>query len=410
MSENNPLSDGTAAREIDYVVHLRPGRERSVLRRHPWVFAGAIERLEERDTARPGGLGAVHGADGRQLGVSIVNPGAQLALRMLRWDAGPIDADWFAGALRRAGALRERVVPQDTNAYRLLNAEGDGLPGLIIDRYADTLVVQCTALGMSRLDALWLAALKAAFPGHTILDRSQRARSDANLVRKDGTLHGEAPAGPVEVREGGLRFRVDLAAGQKTGFYLDQRENRGRIAALCRGGRMLNAFAYTGSFAVWAGAHGAREVTCVDTSAAALALAQENWNLNGLPGEGLRVVRGRAGDYLRAVEERFDVIVLDPPAFAKQHTHVARAARAYKDINLWAMKRLAPGGYLATFSCSQHVGADLFQKIVFGASLDAQVSLQWLQRFGAGPDHPVHLDHPQGEYLKGYLLRSLAAS
>ncbi len=263
MSENNALSDGTAAREIDYVVHLRPGRERSVLRRHPWVFAGAIERLEERDTARPGGLGAVHGADGRQLGVSIVNPGAQLALRMLRWDAGPIDADWFAGALRRAGVLRERVVPQDTNAYRLLNAEGDGRPGLIIDRYADNLVVQCTALGMSRLDALWLAALEAAFPGHTILDRSQRARSDANLARKDGTLRGEAPAGPVEVREGGLRFRVDLAAGQKTGFYLDQRENRGRIAALCRGGRMLNAFAYTGSFAVWAGAHGAREVTCV---------------------------------------------------------------------------------------------------------------------------------------------------
>jgi 23S rRNA (cytosine1962-C5)-methyltransferase len=209
------------------------------------------------------------------------------------------------------------------------------------------------------------------------------------------------------VEERGHRFLVDLAGGQKTGFYLDQRENRRAIGELAAGRRLLNAFAYTGAFGIYAGAGGAREVVDVETSEAALDLARETWALNGLPPEGRRAVREPAQRFLRREATSFDLIVVDPPPFARERRNVPRAARAYKDLNLWALRRLEPGGYLATFSCSQAVTPDLFQKIVFAASVDAGVRLQWIARLGAAPDHPVHLDHPEGEYLKGFLLRSV---
>ncbi len=389
-----------------YRLRLAPGRERSVLRRHPWIFSGAVGSLEASPDAQPGDLGLVLAADGRRMGVACVNPQIRLVARLLRWDDGAVDRGWFAERIAAALALRARVVPPEVTALRLVNAEGDGLPGLIVDRYAQVLVVQCLALGMSRLEPFWLPELVAQTGARSVLDRSAHGRGDANLERPDGLLAGEAPPARVEVSEHGVRWWVDLVAGLKTGFYIDQRENRRRVGELAAGARVLNAFAYTGGFGLAAGVRGAREVVDLDTSAKALALARENWGLNGLPEERLVTVHQPAQEYLRGDCGLFDLIVLDPPPFAKEPGHVTRASRAYKDINLWALKRLAPGGLLASFSCSQHISPDLFQKILFGASLDAGRPLQWLARLGAGPDHPVHLDHPQGEYLKGLLLRA----
>ncbi len=393
--------------DLPYRVHLRPGRERSVLRRHPWLFSGAIAQIEATEEARPGDMGRILSSDGRVLGVGLVNPNVALTVRLLSGGTTVVDRAWMHDRIAAALALRERVTPPETTAVRLINAEGDGLPGLVADRYADVVVVQCLALGMARMEEFWLPELVAQSGARVVLDRSDQGRGDANLPRRERHLHGPEPPERVEVREHGARLWIDLTAGQKTGFFVDQRENRVRVAALAKGARVLNAFAYTGAFSVHAGRQGALRVVNVDTSPAALDLARENWALNDLPADRLETVRRPVQDYLREEAERFDLIFLDPPAFAKEKGHVERAARAYKDANLWAMKRLSPGGVLATFSCSQHVDGGLFQKIVFGASLDAGRSLQWIARLGAGPDHPVHLDHPQGEYLKGLLLRAL---
>ncbi len=392
-----------------YRLWLKPERERSVLRRHPWVFSGAVARLEALPGAQAGDLAQVLSADGRVLAIATLNPDGPLTARILRWDDGPIDGPWFSALLRRAAALRDCVIPANTDAYRLINAEGDGLPGLVVDRYGDYLVVQCLTAGMARLEPLWLAALVAEFVPAGVLERGERTRREPALGRRDGLRWGCLPDEALIVHECGLRFRVDLTHGQKTGFYLDQRENRRYVAQLARDRSMLNAFAYSGAFGVHAGSAGAGHVTAVETSAAALELAGENWALNDLPAERLLRVHAPVQGFLRTTRERFDLIVVDPPPFARDQSQVARAARAYKDLNLWALRRLAPGGFLATFSCSQHIGYDLFQKILFGASLDAGVPVQWLARLGAGPDHPVHLDHPQGEYLTGLLLRAAGA-
>jgi len=393
---------------VVFHVWLKPGRERSLLRRHPWVYSGAIDRVEGLPESVPGGLGEIFGADGRWLATATIQPDATLAARVLRFERGPIDVAWFDALFARAAALRERVVPPDTDAYRLVNAEGDGLPGLIVDRYADFLVVQRLTAGVELLTPLWLPALVSRARPRGIVERREAPRQPA-AAAAPGPLWGEPPAAGVLIRERAIRFAADLETGQKTGFFLDQRENRAAVGALARGLRVLNAFAYTNAFGVYAALGGAADVTAVETSASANELARENWTLNGLDPGRLRIVREPVQQALRAGEERFGLIVLDPPAFAKEHGQVERAARAYKDVNLHALKRLAPGGLLATFSCSQHVGVDLFQKILFGAALDARVPVQWLARWGAGPDHPVSLDHPQGEYLKGFLLRSLAS-
>jgi 23S rRNA (cytosine1962-C5)-methyltransferase len=392
---------------IAYRVVLRPGRERSVLRGHPWLYSGAIERIEARTDAAPGELGEILSATGDWLALATVQPEATLTAKILRFEPGAIDSAYFAAAFVQAAALRADVLPPGTDAYRLIHAEGDCLPGLVIDRYGDFLVVQCLSAGMSRLQSFWLPALRSTIPARGIYEKAEHARRDAGLARVDGVLDGEAPPEILTIHEHGHRFEVRLATGQKTGFYLDQRENRAQIATLARGRRMLDAFCYGGAFGVHAAAAGAAHVTALDTSARALEQVEANWKLNDLPLERLRATRTPAQDFLRQGDERFDLIVLDPPAFAKEHGEIDRAARAYKDLNLRALRRLAPGGYLATFSCSQHVTVDLFQKILFAASLDARRRVQWVRRLGAGPDHPVHLHHPQGEYLKGFLLHAL---
>ncbi len=404
MNDAPATSNATPAR-IAYRLHLKPGRERSARHGHPWIYSGAVERLEGLADASPGELGEIIAADGAWLALGTVHPHAALCARILRFTPGPIDVPWFTARLRAAARLRAQVVAAGTDAYRCVHAEGDQLPGLIVDRYGEWLVVQCLTAGMAHLERLWLPALCAAFPARGVIERAQRGRRDVEIDRPARLLLGEAPPETLEIAEGAHRFSVRLSEGQKTGFYLDQRENRALIAPLAAGRSVLDAFCYTGAFAVAMGAAGASRVVAVDTSRPALELAAENWLRNGLPPQLLTRERAPVQEYLRATRERFDLLILDPPPFARTHGQVAGAARAYKDLNMHALRRLAPGGYLATFSCSQHISSDLFQKILFAASIDAGVPLVILRRLGAGPDHPVHLHHPQGEYLKGLLLR-----
>ena len=407
---------------------LKPGREKSVRNRHPWLFSGAIQRIE-RD-AQDGDVVDVHSDIGQWLARGYLNRRSQIQVRLLSWDEDQaIDEGFWRGRLQRAIAGRaalaatpeiSEVAADDwrlpkslqINAYRLVHAESDGLPGLVVDRYGDWLVMQCLTLGIERVKPLLARLLAELCQPAGIVERSDvDVRQKEGLRPAVGMLHGEAPAGPVEIVEHGQRFLVDLLGGQKTGFYLDQRENRRRVAAYCQGARVLNAFSYSGGFAVYALAAGAQHVVNLDSSLEALELAERNLALNGLDPDAQ--AEGVAGDVFqvlrdwRASGQRFDVIILDPPKFAHSQQQVERAARAYKDINLLAMQLLQPGGMLATFSCSGLLSADLFQKIVFGASVDAGRDVQVVERLSQGPDHPVLLSFPEGEYLKGLVCRVL---
>ena len=391
-------------------ITLKPGREKSVRNRHPWLFSGAIHTIDPK--ANDGDIVDAHSNTGQWLARGYLNRRSQIQVRLLSWQAdAAIDEAFWRGRLQRALAGRASLAadPQ-TTAYRLVHAESDGLPGLVVDRYGDWLVMQCLTLGVERIKPLLTRLLVELCQPAGIVERSDvEVRGKEGLRPAVGLLHGAAPAGPVEIMEHGQRFLVDLLGGQKTGFYLDQRENRRRVAAYCQGARVLNAFSYSGGFAVYALAAGAAHVSNLDSSLEALELSERNLALNGFDPDGQ--AEGVAGDVFqvlrdwRAAGQRFDVIILDPPKFAHSQQQVERAARAYKDINLLAMQLLPPGGLLATFSCSGLVSADLFQKILFGASVDAGRDVQVVERLGQGSDHPLLLSFPEGEYLKGLVCR-----
>ena len=322
------------------------------------------------------------------------------------WDAGErVDSGFWRRRLERAIAARR--LPPRSNACRLVYAESDGLPGLVVDRYGDWLAVQCLTRGMAvrRAEIAGLLAELLSPAGIYARDDADVRRQEG-LVLETGPLAGPEPPDLVEIEEHGHRFLVDVKRGQKTGFYLDQRENRRATAAYCPGARVLNAFAYTGAFGVYAGRAGAASVVNVDTSAQALALARENLALNGCAPQ--EMVVGDVFQVLRRYRDEsrtFDLVVLDPPKFAASQAQVLSASRGYKDINMLAMQLLRPGGTLVTFSCSGRVPADLFQKIVFGASLDAGREVQIVEYLHQGPDHPVLLTFPEGAYLKGFVCR-----
>jgi 23S rRNA (cytosine1962-C5)-methyltransferase len=331
------------------------------------------------------------------------------------WSFGdePVDATLVERRLDEALALRRAVIPDGTDGYRAVNAEGDSLPGLVVDRYDDVLVVQATTEGTERARFLWLPALAARFPGVAIVQKNDLpSRAGEGLGTADELLAGAELPARAGFRERDLAFVADLAGGQKTGFFLDQRENRQLVRRHAAGRRVLNLFAYSGAFGVAALAGGAERVTEVDVSAPALALARENHLANGqaVEGSGARAtfVAADVFDDLRArvaAGETWDLIVTDPPAFAKRKGDVDRACRGYKDINRLALKLLAPGGLLLACSCSGPVDAALFQKVLFAAALDAGVPARILERRGAGPDHPVSVFCPEGEYLKAFLLQ-----
>lgn len=394
-------------------IFLKPGKDKPVRQRHPWVFSGALARIA--GDAADGDLAQVFDANGQWLACGYLNRRSQITLRLLTWQRDePVDDEFWRGRLRQALAARQGLAAgTDTTAFRLVNAENDGLPGLIVDRYGAWLVVQLLTLGMAQRSDLWVRLLQEALAPAGIYERSDvDVRSHEGLPASVGPLAGQAPPEPLAIWENGLEFGVSLTSGQKTGFYLDQRENRLRLAAALAqmpGARALNCFAYTGAFAVYALRAGAGHVTNMDSSHEALQLAEQNLRRNGYDPE--RQAASLTGDVfqalrqLRAQQALFDAVILDPPKFAHAQAQVMAATRGYKDINLLALQLLRPGGLLATFSCSGLISADLFQKVVFGAALDAGRDAQIIGRFTHSADHPVLLSFPEGEYLKGLLCR-----
>lgn len=388
----------------DPIVRLKPRKERPVLLGHPWIFSGAVADLDPN--LEPGQTVTVHSAAGEFLGRGYVNPRCAIVVRLLTRVDEPIDAAFVQHRIARALELRRGVVPPDTDSYRLLNGEGDFLPGTIADVYASTIVLQCLTAGAAKLKPLLVDALRAALAPHVIYERSSgNVRREEGLPPEERALFGEEPQEPVLIREHGMRFFVDVRGGQKTGFFLDQRDNRALARTLASGRAVLNAFAFTGAFAIYAAAGGASRVTSVESSPRVLELARRNWMANDLAASAGETAEADVFRYLREVDRSFELLILDPPALVKRRQELARGTRAYKDLHLWAFRRAAAGAYIITFSCSQHVSAELFWKIVHGAAVDARRDVQVLQHLGPGADHPVSLGHPEGEYLKGLLLR-----
>ncbi len=390
-------------------VRLKQGRERALENRHPWIFSGAIDRLDRG--AEPGQTVEIADAQGTIRALGYLNPRSQIAIRILSWDPNEQIDRAFLRRRLQASIARRQSLPglADTTACRLVNAESDGMPGLIVDCYDEWLVLQSLTAGIERLKREIADVLMELLEPRGIYERSDvDVRPREGLADLVGPLRGETPMELVAIHEQGRLFRVDLLHGHKTGFYLDQRQNRERVAAYCAGAEVLNVFSYTGGFGVYAGTAGASRIVNLDSSADALAAAAEHMALNGVPARRCENVIGDAFRVLRTMRDlarRFDVIVLDPPKFAFSKAQLPSATRGYKDINLQAMHLLRPGGILATFSCSGAVDEALFQKVIFGAALDAGRDVQMLERLGQAADHPVLLSFPEGAYLKGFICR-----
>lgn len=378
--------------------YLKPARERRVEMGHPWIFRSDIDRVEA--SAQPGDVVDVHAARGRFLGRAYYNPASMITLRMLTRHDEPIDRDFFYRRVQQAYDYREAFC--DLDSCRLIFAESDRLPALIVDSFGDVLVMQCLALGMERYKQDVTDALVELLHPAGIYERSDvPVRALEGLEQYTGLRYGQVPD-RVEMVENGVHFWVDVKQGQKTGFFLDQKENRAAIAPFVRDARVLDCFTHTGSFALHAGHYGAREVTGVDISEYACQFATENARLNGLE-DRVHFQEANAFDLLAEQSrhgEKYDVIILDPPAFTKTRAAVASAARGYKEINLRAMKMVREGGYLVTCSCSQHILPAHFLEIVRDAARDAHVQLRQVEYRTQGRDHPILPAAPETQYLK----------
>ena len=378
---------------------LKRGRERAISNRHPWIFAGAIASERGPENAA---IADLYDDGGALLASGLYSGDSQIRLRALvfgeRLAWGMLEERLSTAVSRRASILNDA-----TNAARLINSEGDDLSGLIVDQYDDLLVVEIANRGLELLRPLVLESLQRLTNPRVIHFKNDvGVRKLEKLTTEPESIGEGDPA--ADIVENALRFHVDAAEGQKTGFFLDQRENRLLARGLGDGKRCLNLFSYTGGFGVYAGAGGAAGVENVDVSEAAIALARRNHEANGIDAD---FVVADAFQYVRAksaAKNVWDLIICDPPAFAKSRGDIDRAARGYKDINLYAIRLAAPGAKMMTFSCSGHLSLDLFQKIIFSAALDAGRRVSFLRRLTAGPDHPISLNCPEGEYLKGFLL------
>lgn len=390
-------------------IYLSPRALRSLSRWHPWIFSGAIAKV--KGSPEIGETVEILSIDGDFLGLGAFSPESQIRVRV--WTQDPeesVDKDFFRRRLQDAIARRSSfVAAEPPSAYRLVNAESDRLPGLIIDRYADFLVCQFLAAGVERYKSEIVAALLELVQPAGIYERSDTSsRTKEGLESATGLLAGVEPTALIEILENGCRYLVDVRAGHKTGFYLDQRENRAMVGSLVKDMEVLNCFAYTGGFAVAALAGGAGRLTNIESSAAALQLAEQNFALNNFSAESVENICGDVFAVLRQYRNTgrtFDAIILDPPKFAESRNQIERASRGYKDINLLAFKLLNPGGLLFTFSCSGHMEPSLFQKIVADAAVDAGRIGQIIRFLGQAADHPVALNFPEGAYLKGLVIR-----
>jgi 23S rRNA (cytosine1962-C5)-methyltransferase len=390
---------------MDYpILSLKPGREKSVINKHPWIFSGAIRKMQ---TASEGDIIEIQLANNEVIGYGFYSTESQISCRMFEWNSKPADfesPDYWTAKMKNAMLLRSTLIDeQKTNSYRLLHAEGDFLPGLIVDIYNQLAVVQFLIEGTARRKEMIVRCIRSLGFINIYARASASSKDQQDSVEKAGWIAGELSS-PVAVMENGLKFQIDFIRGQKTGFFLDQRDNRLILQKLAQGRTVLNAFSYTGGFSVYAAAGEAKEIHSLDISADAVRMAEENVLLN-FPRANHKGIVKDCFEYLRGIEKDFyDLIVLDPPAFAKNKHTVDKAARGYKDINMKAMEKIKSGGLLFTFSCSQHISKDLFQKIIFGAAADAGRNVRIVQQLHQPADHPVNIFHPEGEYLKGLLL------
>jgi 23S rRNA (cytosine1962-C5)-methyltransferase len=401
------------------IIVVRKGREKPIIQQHPWIFSGAIEAV--RGDPTPGDIVTVTDHKGAFLARGYWNPKSQIQVRILTWQDEPITRGWWRKMLKRAIKGRDRYTYLHTRdtALRLVNAENDFLPGLVVDRYGDWLVLQALTLGIERHKTMLAELLMELLAPAGIYERSDvDVRGKEGLSASSGVLAGQPPASPLAIIENDFTLQVDIVNGHKTGYYLDQRANRAVLKEVClekaasdtqlQQLRVLNLFSYTGGFGLYALGGGAEWVVNVDASRDALELAEANFELNRFPPDRAEFIQADVFDYLHdqaAEGALYDVIVCDPPKFAHSAGQVERAARGYKDLNLNCFRLVKPGGYLMTFSCSGAVSADLFQKIVFGALADSRRQAQIVRYLAQAEDHPVALTFPEGAYLKGLLLR-----
>ncbi len=390
---------------------LLPGKERSAFKHHPWLFAGSVGRLEGR--ARPGDTVDVLADNLRPLGRAAYSPKSQIRARFWTFDTEEsIDDAFFKRRIAAAVALRQALPElRGQQGLRLIHAESDGLPGVIADQYGDTVVVQLTSAGADKWRSAIVAGLVKATGCARVYERSDSdVRGLEGLGPTTGWLHGETPSTPLSIDENGVRLAIDIAGGHKTGFYLDQRENRALLGQLSAGKDVLNCFCYTAGFSLQALAGGAKSVLSIDSSGPALAQGQANLALNPtLPSDRAQWQEADVFQALRDFRKAgrtFDLIVLDPPKFAPSAAHAERAAKAYKDINILGFRLLRPGGFLMTYSCSGGVGLEMFQKIIADSALDAGRNARIVRRLSGAADHPVALNFPEGEYLKGLLVQA----
>ena len=387
-------------------IYLVKGREKSLRRRHPWVFSRGIDRIEGKPEL--GETVDVYDNKGEWLARGAYSPQSQIRVRVWTFNKNEaIDVNFFVNRLNAAQSLRDVLAARDgLTGYRLIAAESDGLPGITIDRYQDYLVCQLLSAGAEAQRDVLIEALRQCYPSCNIYERSDvSVRKKEGLKQRTGVLHGEEPPKFVTIEENGVKINVDIVGGHKTGFYLDQRDSREASVKYVNGKRVLNCFCYTGGFGLYALKGGASEVINVDVSQPALDTAQLNAEMNGYPVENAQFVNADVFKLLREYRERgelFDVVIMDPPKFAESKSQLVGACRGYKDINMLAMQILNPGGMLLTYSCSGLMDNGLFQKIIADAALDAHREVQFIERFSQAADHPLDSAYPEGFYLKGF--------
>jgi 23S rRNA (cytosine1962-C5)-methyltransferase len=391
-------------------VILKKGKEKAAILRHPWIFSGALDKIKGKP--ENGEVVAVRSADKEFLAYAYYNDQSRVALRLLEWDESTvIDENWYRQKLKNAIASRSHVLNENTNTCRLVFSEADFLPGLIVDKYDNFLSLQVLSAGIEAVQADIISILIEELNPAGIFDKSDAgARKHENLEPAQGLLWGENPPEFIEVRENGIKYHINIAEGQKSGFYCDQRDNRQILAAYTKDKTVLDCFCYSGGFTLNSLQQGAAQVTSVDSSALAVETLQHNLGLNGFDAARQVSIQSDVNKQLRVFKEQgqqFEVLVLDPPKYAPSRSALDRAARAYKDLNRLGMLLLKPGGILATFSCSGAVDMETFKQIIAWAALDAGREVQIIKQFNQPEDHPVRVSFPEGEYLKGLLLRVL---
>lgn len=388
-------------------VILKAEREKPVIQNHPWIFSGAIERIagEPQD----GDIVDVLANDGSFLARGYLNRKSQITVRILTRDVNQgVDEGLFRRRIADAIDYRQKTLDlSNYDAYRLIHDAADLLPGLVVDKYSDYLVIQVLTLGMERRKDLIAGILEELLSPKGIYERSDsRIREKEGLGLRTGLLRGQEPPSEVDIQQNAVRLRVNFREGQKTGAFLDQRENVEIAASYTEGREVLDCFCYTGNFSIWAAVRGAKKVIGVDMSNRALETARQNAGINDIQGV-CQFIQGDVFQVLESCRRSFDLIILDPPGFARSKRAVEKAARAYKHINMVAIKLLNPGGILATFSCSHHIDPFLFRKIIFAAAVDAGCNVRVVRTLYAAPDHPVNIAYPEGEYLKGLICQNM---